>query len=80
MKKPEREALREYVDAVCAHVETHGRQALFTSNLGRFYEVANPSSPFKVNEREVALAEAQTASAAQLNAADDRLRALGMLP
>ena len=80
MTKPEREALREYVDAVCNHVESHGRQAFFTSNLGRFYEVDYPSSRFMVNGREVALAEAQSASSDRLNAADDRLRALGMLP
>ena len=72
MKKPEREALREYVDAVCQHSQ---------SNLG----IPGVDGQIAVivrsgHMRTLSLDEYQTESADRLNAADDRLRALGMLP
>lgn len=68
MTKPEREALREYVSSVCAHVEAQGTKVL-------------PHLPTVTRAKHrFSLEECRQETGARLNAADDRLRALGMLP
>ncbi len=65
MTKREREALREYVDAVCQFSESQVEGATTVMTAGPVVQTA---------------AEWRHDSAQRLNAADDRLRALGMLP
>jgi len=68
MTKREREALREYVNAVCGHTYIHG------------YRAYSPQPPsFEIDGKHVGYSDALGETAERLNAADDRIRALGML-
>ena len=72
--KREREALREYVDAVCQFAEAQGSDGIRT----KVEEVQVPSDV--AWKPSMTPDEYRHASGRRLNAADDRLRALGMLP
>ena len=67
-----REALREYVDAVCQYTQVYGFSGTVSATIqkvsgGAWSEYANPAA-------------ARSVTGDRLNAADGRLRALGMLP
>lgn len=74
MTKREREALREYVAAVCQFAEAQGSDGIRTKveDVEVHSDVAWKPS--------MTPDEYRHASGRRLNAADDRLRALGMLP
>ena len=73
MQKREREALREYVDAVCEFSES---KANFVRDNEHYGEI----SVYVSNTGTMSLDEYRGAVSDRLNSADDRLRALGMLP
>ena len=73
MKKPEREALREYVGAVCQFSESQANYVRDTEHYGEL-SVYVSGDGMTIN-----LHEHRDAARSRLNAADDRLRALGML-
>ena len=70
MKKPEREALREYVGAVCQYAE---------SRMSIEVEGIDFATVSFAGQQAMSLHEYRTEASDRLNAADDRLRALGML-